>query len=203
MASTTLKNYYNYKKHNITGIIHVGMNSGEEHEWYSSLNVPLLYFEPIPSVFEKLKNKCNNAICEQLAIGSKDQEIELHVASNSGNSSSILKPTEHLVEYPQIIYSEKILVQMKTLDNYLLYNSLSYNTLVIDVEGYELEVLKGSSNTLGKIQYLLVETYQKSLYENCVLFPELNSFLDSKGFNLIRHDTYHAGWGNAFYERKQ
>ena len=38
----------------ITGIIHVGANTGQERELYASKGLPVLWVEPIPHVYEKL-----------------------------------------------------------------------------------------------------------------------------------------------------
>jgi hypothetical protein len=43
---------------------------------------------------------------------------------------------------------------MTTLDS---YNYENVNMIKIDVEGYEMEVLKGAEKTLQNVQYLMIE----------------------------------------------
>ena len=43
---------------------------------------------------------------------------------------------------------------------------LSNSLLKIDVEGYELNVLKGSKNTIKKIKFVLIENQLFNIYKN-------------------------------------
>lgn len=78
----------------------------------------------------------------------------------------------------------------------------NYNFLTIDVQGYELEVLKGSRETLTNISGILTEVNRDELYSNCVRVEQLDDFL--KNFNFYRVETNWEGgiWGDAFYLKK-
>ena len=65
----------------------------------------------------------------------------------------------------------------------------------IDVQGYEMEVLKGSSNYLKYFNYIYVECSYIELYQNQALAFEIIKFLDSLSFNL-------AGVYNNYYNKK-
>ena len=54
----------------------------------------------------------------------------------------------------------------------------------VDVQGYELNVLKGSKISLKNIDALLVEINRKELYDGCPHVSEIDSFL--KDFNYVR-----------------
>jgi len=45
---------------NVSGIIHVGANSGQERGEYSLYSLDVLWVEPIPEVFKKLKKILKN-----------------------------------------------------------------------------------------------------------------------------------------------
>jgi hypothetical protein len=75
---------------------------------------------------------------------------------------------------------------MVRLDD-ILEDKQNYNFLTIDVQGYELEVLKGSRETLKNINYILTEVNRDELYENCARVEQLDEFLGR--FNFQRNDV--------------
>ena len=56
--------------------------------------------------------------------------------------------------------------------------------LKIDVEGYELELLKGAEKTLEDTGLIVVETSLIERYENGCTFLDVANFLDARGFAL-------------------
>ena len=73
----------------------------------------------------------------------------------------------------------------------------------LDVQGYELEVLKGSNNTLNGINHIYTEINTKYLYKDCVLLDELDAWLDQKGFVRVELSMcMHFDWGDALYIRR-
>ena len=57
------------------------------------------------------------------------------------------------------------IVRLNTLDN-LLKNKKIIDLLKIDVEGHELEVLKGSNKTLDRTKIVLIEIHNTNQYKN-------------------------------------
>ena len=87
---------------NINGIIHIGGHYGEEHYLYKQNNIKnIVYFEPLKSNFEVLKNNVkDDALLYNIALGNDDCDIEMNVeTANNGQSSSILEPDLHLLQY--------------------------------------------------------------------------------------------------------
>ncbi len=132
----------------------------------------------------------------------------MHVAVNEGMSSSILKPQKHLEVYPHIEFDEKEQVEMTTLDNLMAKKELSalhYNFLLIDVRGYELEVLKGGRKTPDGVDYILSEINGIEMYKRCALVEELDDYLDQFGFCrvvTVWQNKRDKTWGDAFYIKK-
>jgi len=173
----------------IKGLIHVGAHYGQEYEIYQRLGIAnLIFFEPLVQNFEILKTHVGEkAKLFQLALGNENKEVKMYVEStNNGMSSSILKPQKHLEQYPQIVFDQEEIVEMVRLDDFLSEKE-NYNFLTIDVQGYELEVLKGSRETLTNISGILTEVNRDELYSNCVRVEQLDDFL--KNFDFYRVET--------------
>jgi FkbM family methyltransferase len=187
---------------NIKGIIHIGGHYGQEYDLYKVLNIPVLFFEPITSHYNVLKNKVkdeNNVLTYQCALGNENKIITMNVeVINQGQSSSILKPKKHLEQYPHITFDYTEEVNMFRLDD-IDVDLSKYNFINIDVQGYELEVFKGAEKTLKNIDYIISEVNQDEVYEDCPHINELDSYLSI--YNLKRVETDWAGqiWGDALY----
>lgn len=194
-----LQNKYNL---DIKGIIHIGGHHGQEYDLYKPLNVPLLFFEPLSSNYNILKNKVKddpNVLTFQCALGNENKLVTMNVEKvNQGQSSSILKPKKHLEQYPHILFDFKEEVNMFRLDD-LDIDLPKYNFINIDVQGYELEVFKGAFETLKHINYIISEINRDEVYENCPHVDELDEYLSKLNFKRV--ETNWAGdiWGDAFY----
>ena len=57
--------------------------------------------------------------------------------------------------------------------------------LKLDVQGYELEVLRGASNLLCQTQFVYLETSLIQTNEECPVFFEVINYLSEKGFRLL------------------
>ena len=188
---------------NITGIIHIGGHYGEELNEYVYNGIQdIVVFEPLERNFEVLfKNveKLNaNIQGYQVALGATEGNFEMYVSSNGALSSSLLKPKKHLEQYKDITFDEKEDVEVKTLDSFELNG---YNFINMDVQGYELEVLKGGKNTLDQIDYVYCEVNRDEVYENNVYIDELDVFLSD--FSRVETEWTGETWGDALYIRKR
>jgi FkbM family methyltransferase len=192
-----------YKKYNmsITGIIHIGAHYGEELEEYSLNNIPsIVLFEPLTANFRVLEQRATqfnmNIIGHQVALGNGSGKVEMFLSSNQQESSSILKPKIHLDQYPNITFNETEAVILSKLDD---YNYKDYNFINMDVQGYELEVLKGSTETLKFVDYVYCEVNRDEVYENNALVEQLDEFLKPYNFNRVETEWVGDTWGDALY----
>jgi FkbM family methyltransferase len=62
--------------------------------------------------------------------------------------------------------------------------------LKADVQGYELEVLKGASGCLAHTEMLIVEVSFREIYENSALAHEIIAFLGERGFRIFDLCSY-------------
>lgn len=196
------EDYKHLYSFDVSGIIHVGAHFGQEWDGYNNEFGPIEshWFEPIPSIFNQLKinlkNK-DNTYLYNVALGENISTEEIYIDSeNEGQSSSILKPKEHLNQFPHITFENNITIKISKLDSYNISNC---NMLVLDTQGYELKVLKGSINTLKNIKYLFTEFNTVEMYDGCPSIEQLDLFLSEFGFK--REQTWYTNqnWGDAFY----
>jgi FkbM family methyltransferase len=188
---------------NIKNIIHVGGHFGQEIKLYKDINPEYVIdiFEPHPFTFNILKQNTNNfknINYHNIALGSEKKIIPMFVENaNQGQSNSLLKPKLHTEQYPHIQFEHMVDVNVETMDSFCF--DISYNFISIDVQGYELEVLKGAKKTLNNIQYIIAEINNKELYEGCCMVEELDDFLQNYGFYRVETNWEGGTWGDGFY----
>jgi FkbM family methyltransferase len=188
----------------IKGVLHIGAHYGQEHNLYKRHGIEnISYFEPLVSNFEKLNENINDgSSLYRVALGNENKKVSMFVeTANQGMSSSILEPKIHLSQYPHIKFELTEEVDMKRLDD-MGINENDYNMIVIDVQGYEMEVFKGSTNFLNKIDYIFSEINRDEVYENCTKVDELSDFLSTYNFELKEHNWVGGSWGEALYIKK-
>lgn len=191
------------------GVIHVGAHEGKEIEKYQAMGIEkVLLIEANLLVFERLKENIAGIPRIQAvncAISDRNGTVALHITSLD-QSSSILQPKEVTAIYPNIKETGEVIVQSKTLDTLLQDLQLSpsdFNLLNIDIQGAELLALQGATNLLAFVDAINTEVNYKELYEGCALIDQIDSFLESHGFQRVSTTTpYHPSWGDAFYVRQ-
>jgi FkbM family methyltransferase len=142
--------------------------------------------EPIPESIEYLQSRFGTnprVSIHPCAIGADNREIEFHVLKHQG-ASSILKSSVHSHHYhpDKSKVRQTIQVAMKRLDVLL---DVEIDVLKLDLQGYELEALKGCGNLLNRIKAITAEIEFISLYEGQPLFGDVDAFLRESGFRLL------------------
>jgi FkbM family methyltransferase len=196
-----LRNLINQFSLKINGVLHIGAHYGEEYPEYVSAGITKHKFiEPLKSNFEVLISNVPREDCINVALGSSSCEIDMFVeTANKGQSSSILQPALHLLQYPHIKFESKEKVVMTTLDS---LNFIDYNFINMDVQGYELEVLRGGTKTLEKIDYIYCEVNRAEVYKDCAQVQDLDEFLKQFGFERKLTSWEGFTWGDALYVKQ-
>ena len=203
ISSTNLHNKYKLK---IRGIVHIGAHYGEEIQEYVDNGIQkITVFEPLSKNFEILSQRLQNVNADiegyQVALGSKKGTATMYLSSNEAQSSSILKPKQHLELHPEVSFDGMEEVEVSLLDDYDIGDA---NFINIDVQGYELEVFKGGKKTLENIDYIYCEVNRDEVYEGAPMVEELDEFLGAYGFERVEThwpETYYT-WGDALYIKK-
>ena len=110
--------------------------------------------------YKLLKENCSyydNIEIMNVAIGDKEGLVNIQYYKNKPLLSSVLDSRDDRRERPLGVYSN---VQMKTIDS--LVNE-KVSAIKIDVEGYELNVIKGAMQTLRNNDALcIIECFEKN-----------------------------------------
>ena len=94
---------------------------------------------------------------------------------------------------------------MTTLDKFFEKEEIkkeNFNLINIDVQGYELEVFKGATETLRTIDYIFAEVNRAELYKDCASVVELDEFLSNFGFERVETNWEGITWGDALYVKR-
>jgi len=188
-ARSMLKNDPDRFLQKVSGVIHVGANTGQERELYAKFGLRVIWIEPIPEVFEKLKaNVADFSQQRALKCLVTDQDnvaYQFHIANNEGHSSSILDLNLHKDIWPQVAYEKTITLQSKTLPSLLEEEHIDhseYDSLVMDTQGSELLVLKGAVSILENFTYIKTEVPDFESYTGCCQLADISSFLARYGY---------------------
>ena len=192
----------------IKGVIHVGANIGQEIALYAQYNLPVVWIEPIPEIFDTLKSNLigfpKQIALKGLVTDLEDQEYQFNIASNNGASSSILDFNLHQDIYPDVKFEKIIILKSKTLTSLLKSNNINtveYDTLIIDTQGSELLVLKGAIPILKHFTYIKTEVSDFEAYKGCCQLKDLQLFLNEHGFKeLSRHKIVTHPNGGSYYD---
>ena len=178
------------QKRNLDLIIDVGSNKGQ-FTFASKIYFPkvtIFSFEALKSEFKKYINLISSfkdIKAYNYALGNIKTKTRMNIAS-SPDSSSLLEINEiqskEFGTYKTKFYEE---IEIRRLDEWLdqikKFNSI---LMKIDVQGFELEVLKGSKHVLKHINYLYIEASSVELYKNQPLLENIKDFLFEEGFFL-------------------
>lgn len=199
----------------IKNVIQIGASGGQEIHMFHSNGVEFaVMIEPLEYPFSILSSNCKNRenyLPIQMGVGAEDGILTtFYIASNDGQSSSVLKPAKHLSIFPYVSFNNEVKVTSYTLDT--IARSVKsanpifpdyYDLIYIDVQGAELEVFKGASQSLQKAMYVFAEVGYGGGYDNDVTYLRLVQYLDEFGFKLVSLDIDpNTGYGDAFLCKK-
>jgi len=191
----------------ITGVIHVGANLGQEREIYDKHGLHVVWVEPIPEVFEKLKTNIEGFSKQrafQYLVTDRDGgDYEFHVANNNGASSSILEMKHHREVWPNIDYVGILALKSVTLAALCEKERIDlsqYQALIMDTQGSELMVLKGGISLLPFFKFIKTEAPDFEAYAGCCQLADIGAFMEQQGFEEYSRHKFasHPNGGNYF-----
>jgi FkbM family methyltransferase len=172
-------------------IIDIGANSGQFaiSSIYGFDNCTEVHsFEPQTNCIETLSSlskKVPELKIYPFGLGNEESELAINVNLHSPASSFLELNDSHLDAFPSAIVERNETVQIKVLDNVIDIDKLPKPVLMkIDVQGFEEKVLLGASQTLKKVEFVLIEVSFKSMYKGEADFKTLINLLSSLGFDI-------------------
>jgi len=122
----------------------------------------------------------------EVALG--DKEASAEIKGGTACASFMDTNLENKDSFPMDIQDVSEKTVIKTLDGVREANSLAFpDTIKIDVQGYELKVLEGASETLKKTEYLVIELSFQELYIGQPKLSDIIRFLEETGFYLVEY----------------
>jgi FkbM family methyltransferase len=149
----------------------------------------IVSFEPLPEAFSRLSDAFSSDPHWQglkLALGEQDGSAIINVAGNSVSSSILEMSAAHLAAAPSSAYVDSLTTDVARLDTLAgdVLGKAERVFLKIDVQGYELSVLRGAQQTLEQrpIRAIECELSLVPCYEGQALLAEVVTYLEGLRF---------------------
>jgi len=143
-------------------------------------------FEPSPEVFDILSAHANTAdgvTAIRVGIGNADEVRMFAAQGNSPSSSFVEEVTKINFDFNPSIPIQNIEVELRKVDSLLTELGSTPSLLKIDVEGFELEVLRGASDLLSSGRpTLIIEVHPLQLRLSGGTEELLFQFLQSRSY---------------------
>lgn len=185
------------KKFKIQRIIDVGVNEGQFslliRKYFKS--IPITAFDPDPRIAITIKDlKLKNHTFHNIGLGDKNEIKPFNLWPIEGGSSSFKTLSKHGEDWTYFKNSEipNVDVEVKCLDSFDFSEDKIY--LKIDVQGFEMEVLRGSLNLLkDKVRIVEIEVPALEIYQDSSNLIQVHQLLINKGFQLssIHSSRFH------------
>jgi FkbM family methyltransferase len=148
-------------------------------------------FEPLRAPFAKIEKLAGDDpgwSCLRLALGSRPGRAEINVAGNSDSSSLLEMGERHARSDPGSVYIGTEEIEVSTVDEIWdrVVGDGETVFLKLDVQGFELEALRGAERSLPRIAGVQAELSMVPLYEGALGWMEVIAYLQERGFHPDR-----------------
>lgn len=188
-------------------IFDVGGNIGQAIDRFKKLSPDSLIYSFEPTLecmplLEAKKDIYKSVKVFNLALGARQTELDFHL--NSSNVMNSFLGTDSPRWGDNL---GKRMIRTETLDSFCQENAVNHiNLLKIDTQGFELEVLKGSSQMFGNngVALVYMEIIFSDMYSNLPSLAEIYTYMTENGFKLVAfYDFYThnktADWCDALF----
>lgn len=169
-------------------ILDIGANTGQfaAHARVAFPMATIISFEPIEACFVELKRRFagdENFHAYNCAIGRSNRQTTFYSNDYAPSSSMLQIADRHVTHYPKTAHTTATTIEEKMFEEVVNLSSLSKPCLIkIDVQGYELEVIRNNANMLKLADAVIIETSFEKLYKSQPLFDEVYQFMLKLGF---------------------
>jgi len=170
------------------GVLHVGAHLGLEAEDYSSRGKPVIFVEADPDTFAKLEQRISSHRDQRafnFLLGDEEKVVKFFRSSNASESSSVFAFSQKNA-FLNVTTTDEVEIQMSRLDSKFSPLDLKeYDHWVIDVQGAELLVLRGSGELLKICKTLFIECSTEEFYAGGARWEEILHFMRANGFKFF------------------
>ena len=160
-------------------MLDIGANIGQFYDGFTSIfpYVEILSIEGNINCEKYLKEKNPNyKIC---MLSDSEKSTTFYMGSEVCGGSSLFKETTPFYNKPQ-----EITVNTTTLDS-IIPSTMVYDYIKLDVQGAELDIIKGGLYTILKSSFLQLELSILEYNEGAPLIGDIISFLNPLGFKVF------------------
>jgi FkbM family methyltransferase len=171
-------------------LIDVGANTGQFSLLAKTIhpNVVIHAFEPLPGAakkFLKLFAADSSVHLHPVAVGASRGTADLHVSRRADSSSLLAILPRQSAIFPGTEELCTTRVTVSTVPDTIDVARLSRPVLLkLDIQGFELEALKGLGESIRFVDTIYTEVSFTRLYDQQVLAAELVDWLSRRGFDL-------------------
>jgi FkbM family methyltransferase len=149
----------------------------------------IVSFEPLERAFAKLEAQSREDehwVSFRVAVGSEAREATLNIAGNWASSSLLPMNTRHWLAEPRSAYVGSEPCEIVTLDGFEgeLVGPSERAYMKLDVQGSELDALRGAGKVLDRVEIIQAEMSLLPLYDHAPLLGSVVRYLDERGFGL-------------------
>jgi FkbM family methyltransferase len=207
-------------------IFDIGSCEGEDSIKYSKLfpNSEIYAVEPLPKNVSILKKQLqkysvSNVKILPIALSDMQGEVKLYVSSGHpdylaktdewdyGNkSSSLFSPNqEEMQKYHNwLLFNEVVTVQSNTLDNVCQDEGVEKIDFIhLDVQGCELNTLKGAEKLLFGVTAIWLEVEAVPLYLEQPLKEDIELFMNKNGFVKVKDTCDHVSGDHLYVHQRK
>jgi FkbM family methyltransferase len=199
-------------------VFDVGAYQGDVTAQYARMfpEADIYSFEPFPQTFAALSQKfAGNSRVHLVnsAVTARSGEASFHVNELAATNSLLPRPTDGRQYFPPGGKTRQTInVPTISLDDFCSQSQIpSPDVLKMDIQGNELEALRGAEGIMqsGKVALIYTETTFVPHYESGVLFGALNAHLNERGFSLFNLYNLHSArfgqlrFGDAIFVSEQ
>lgn len=143
-------------------------------------------FEPQPQACERYRRALGaRATLYPFAIGPARGTASMHVPQYTGSASLLPLTHAQFALFPETGATHVEQVQMRRLSDLLPAEGIKRPSLLkIDVQGYELTVLRSIADYLPHIDYLIVEASCVECYDGQPLIEDIRQYLRHVGLSI-------------------
>jgi FkbM family methyltransferase len=146
-------------------------------------------FEPLPApaaIYRALFGADPRVRLHECALAPQRGEMTMHVSGRDDSSSLLPISALQSEHFPGTAAVGCANVPVGPMPDFISRDDLGrQNLLKIDVQGFELEVLKSAEPMLSQFRWIYAECSSVPLYEGQALADEVIRWLKARGFDLI------------------